>query len=85
MKDIKISINGIDNQDWNTAKLETLAGDYDKAYELYKKSDGAPSYYADEYAKQVNIYTKRLETLKGEYSIDFEKYDTIEKIREMIG
>ncbi len=97
VNDIKRSINGIDNQDWNTAKLETLAGDYDKAYEiyfrcfindvyeLYKKSDGASNYYADEYAKLVNIYTRRLDTLKGEYSIDFDKYDTREKVREMIG
>jgi len=94
---IKRSINGIDNQDWNTAKLETLAGDYDKAYkiyfrcfindvyEMYKRSDGASNYYADEYAKLVNIYTNRLDTLKGEYHISFEKYATREKVKEMIG
>ncbi|WP_321517777.1 hypothetical protein [uncultured Bacteroides sp.] len=97
VKKIKRSINGIDNQDWNTAKLETLAGYYDKAYEiyfrcfindvyeLYNSATRAMQFdYPAEYAKLVEIYKKRLDTLKGEYSIGFEKYDTVEKIREMI-
>ncbi len=97
VKKIKEIAQEGNNSSWDAAKIETLAGDYDKAYqiyfkcfisdvyELYKKSDGASSYYADEYTKLVNIYTKRIETLKSKYSIKFEEYNTVDKIKNLIG
>jgi hypothetical protein len=54
-------------------------------YELYNSAITAMQFdYPAEYTKLVNTYTKRLETLKGEYSINFERYDTEEKIREQV-
>lgn len=98
VKKIKEIAQEGDNSSWDTAKIETLAGNYDKAYEIYFKCfisdvyelynksvhEMTPTYYASEYTELIKIYTKRLDTLKREYSIDFEKYDTIEKIREQI-
>lgn len=98
VKKIKEIASEGNNSSWDAAKIETLAGNYDKAYEIYhrcfitevyefyqKIGDGMTSaYYTQEYKKLVTKYKKRLDTLKCEYSIDFEKYDTIEKIREQI-
>jgi len=94
VKKIKEIAQEGNNSSWDAAKIETLAGNYDKAYEIYFKcfiSDVYEQYmkydgkdFELEYAKLVNMYAKRLDTLKGNYSIDFEKYDTVEKIREMI-
>lgn len=98
VKKIKEIVSEGNNSSWDAAKIETLAGNYDKAYEIYyrcfitevyefyqKTGDGmTPAYYIQEYKKLVTKYKKRLDTLKGDYSIDFEKYDTLEKIREQI-
>lgn len=93
VKKIKEIARETNDFNWTAAKLETLAGDYDKAYNIYFKCfisdvyelyNSACTDYSAEYAKLVDIYKKRLDTLKSEYSIDFEKYDTVEKIREQI-
>ncbi|WP_321437305.1 hypothetical protein [uncultured Bacteroides sp.] len=97
VKKIKEIAQEGNNSSWDVAKIETLAGNYDKAFEIYQKcfiSDVYEMYsstmrairyeYSEGYDKIVKKYKKQLETLKGDYSIDFEKYDTREKIREMI-
>lgn len=43
-----------------------------------------PAYYVQEYKKLAAKYKKQLHTLKGEYSIDFEKYDTEKKVKAII-
>jgi hypothetical protein len=84
------------NISWDAAKMETLAENYDKAYEiyfkcfifdvyeLYKKAGDASDYYNDEYKKLVDIYTNRLDTLEGNYSINSEKYDSFDKMRTLL-
>jgi hypothetical protein len=93
VKTIKKLTSEANNSNWTAAKLETLVGDYDKAYNIYFKCfisdvyelyNSAYSDYPSQYAKLVETYKKRLDTLKGEYSIDFEKYDSDKKIRTMI-
>ncbi len=84
------------NISWDAAKMETLAENYDKAYEiyfkcfifdvyeLYKKAGDASDYYNDEYKKLVDIYTNRLDTLEGNYSINSEKDDSFDKMRTLL-
>lgn len=80
----------------DAANMETLAENYDKAYEIYlkcfifdvyelfKKAGDASDYYNEEYKKLVDIYTNRLDTLKGNYSIDSEKYDSFDKMKALL-
>lgn len=49
-----------------------------------KKAGDASDYYNDEYKKLVDIYTNRLDTLEGNYSINSEKYDSFDKMRTLL-
>ncbi len=79
-----------------TAKIETLLGNYNEAFSIYKKHfvtevfsmfynyDHIPTYYDRHYGELVTKYQKYLNSLGGEYTIDFEKYNSKEKIKKLL-
>lgn len=83
-------------RDISTAKIETLLGNYNEAFNIYKKHfvtevlflynnfDHIPTYYDRHYGELVTKYQKHLNSLGGEYSIDFEKYNSKEKIKKIL-
>lgn len=78
------------------AKIEALLGNYDEAYSFYKKSfisdvlflyynyDQIPTYYDRHYGDLIKKYQKYLNALEGNYSIDFEKYNSKDKVKKLI-
>lgn len=78
------------------AKIEALLGNYDEAYSFYKKSfisdvlflyynyDQIPTYYDRHYGDLIKKYQVYLNALEGNYSIDFEKYNSKDKVKKLI-
>ncbi len=83
-------------KDLGNAKIEALLGNYDEAFRFYKKSfvsdvlflyynyDQIPTYYDRHYGDLIKKYQVYLNALDGNYFIDFEKYNSKEKVKNLI-
>ncbi len=94
--EIKGVISSFKVSDLKKAEVETLLGNYETAYKIYykcfimevlnllQKSESNPTYYDRYYGITVTKYQKYLNALEGNYSIDFEKYNSKEKVKNLI-
>lgn len=83
-------------RDINAARIEALVENYDEAFNIYKrnfimealilfqKSESNSSIYERYYGVLANKYQKYLNALDGDYSIDFDKYNSKEKINNLL-
>ncbi|MFS3119283.1 hypothetical protein [Bacteroides xylanisolvens] len=95
-------INGTDVS-FESAKKELLAGNSDKAFEIYNRcfindifviykevtaGEMSDKYITEEYISKYqdkcNLYKKELSKLGGNYSIDFSRFDTVDKLRSIL-
>lgn len=96
VEEIKKIISSTDGDSLNTAQVETLLGNYEAAYKiikrcfileafkLYNDSDKVDFYYNENYEILVNKYQKYIDNLRGTYSIDYDKYNSIEKFQKLL-
>ncbi len=94
--EIKGVISSSKVSDLKKAQTETLLGNYEAAYKIYskcfimevltllQKSESNPSYYDRYYGITVTKYQKYLNALEGNYSINFDKYNSMEKVKKLL-
>jgi len=96
VKNLNEIASATDKRDFESAKIETLLGNYNEAYNIYKKCfimevfklykncDMSDTFYEMYYKELVIKYQKRIDSLEGKFSIDFDKYNTNEKMLKLI-
>lgn len=96
VEDIKKIISSPDESDLERAQVEVLLGNYETAFKIYNRcfiieavklfndSGNIDYYFKENYKILVNKYQKYIDNSNGLYSIDYDKYNSIEKFKKLL-